>query len=159
MIAIGARLAFDVVGVAGGWIPTTTDEVRTSAVHQLSLHFRVLNVQVRPQGAIYEMLEWPFIASVEVAPLVPYATIDDAMSVVANAFYESTGNLPTVTDAGAGLVQGGGIGNILDPITNGIGQLFSGIQNTTNLLLLLTAGVLIALVVSAGGKTTRIGLG
>jgi len=155
MIPAGQRLTFDVVGVAGGWIPTTADEVRSAAVHELSEAFTVRNVRVESQGAVYEMLEWPFLARVEVSPIQGFAELADAQSIVAHAFYEATGNLPTVTEAGGGLLPSTGGGGLFD----GLGSLLGGLQDTTNLLLILTAVVLIALVASAGGKTTRIGLG
>lgn len=161
MIAAGQRLAFDVVGVAGGWLPTTVDEVRSGAVAELSSAFRVRNLVVENTAEMYEMLEWSFLARVEVEPIQGFATIEDAQSVVAHAFYEVTGNLPSVTDAGEGSAptSGGGLGDWLSGLGDRVGSVLGGLQDSTNLLLVLTAGVLIALVVSAGGKTTRIGLG
>jgi len=158
MIAAGQRLAFDVVGVAGGWVPTTADDVRSDVIAELSSAFRVHNLLLEGQGSFYELLEWPYLSRVELSPIQGFATIEDAQSVIAHAFYEVTGNLPTVTDAGAGLVPTSG-GDWFSGIRDGFAGVLGGLQDTTNLLLILTAGVLIALVVSAGGKTTRIGLG
>ena len=155
MIPAGQRLAFDVIGVAGGWIPVTVDDVRSGIVAELSQAFRVQNVVVESHGAIYEMLEWPFLARIDVSPIQGFAEANDARDVVTHAIYEVTGHMPTVTAAGEGAIPAGGSGGLL----SGLGDVFSGLQDTTNLLLILTAVVLVALVASAGGKTTRIGLG
>ena len=155
MIAAGQRLAFDVVGVAGGWLPTTADDVRSDVIAELSSAFRIHNLLLEGQGSFYEVLEWPYLSRIELSPIEGFATIEDAQSVIAHAYYEVTGNLPSVTDAGAGMVPTTGNGGDWF----GLRDLFGGLQDTTNLLLILTAGVLVALVVSAGGKTTRIGLG
>jgi len=165
MIPAGVRTSFDVVGVAGGWIPVTVDDVRSAAIAELAPFFSVHNVVIQNTGAGYEVLEWPFLATVNVSPIQGFATFEDAASVVTHAFYQATGNMPSVTGLGQGQIPepGGGwlpdIGGGLGNLGQSIKDLFGGVQDTTNLLLILTAGVLIALVVSAGGKTTRIGLG
>lgn len=158
MVPAGQKIAFDFSGTAGGWIPTTVDDVRSDIAAELSGAFRVDNLEVSNVGAIYEMLEWPFVGRMEVTPIQGFANMDDARSVVVHAIYESTGTMPTVTDAGGGWTPAAG-GDWLSGITGGLGNVLSGLHDTTNLLLVLTAGVLVALVVSAGGKTTRIGLG
>ncbi len=154
MIPAGQIIGFDFGGTAGGWVPTTEDEIRSEIIGQLSQAFTVANLDLHSTGAIYEMLEWEFVGRLEVSPLQGFANMEDARSVVVHSIYEATGYMPTVTAPGAGWSPLGSGG-----LTEWLSGLGSGLQQTSNLLLIGTAVVLVALVVSMGGKTTRLGLG
>jgi hypothetical protein len=170
MVARGQLIAFDFEGTAGGWsFPTTVDAVRSEITAELSDAFTVHNIEIRNVGAMYELLEWQFVGRVELSPIQGFAEMSHARSVVVNAIYQATGYMPAVADPGSGWVPttetgildsiGGALRDVVEGITGRLDAVAQGAQDTTNLLLILTAGVLVALVVSAGGKTTRIGLG
>jgi len=169
VISAGQRTAFDVVGTAGGWLPTTVDDVREEIIKELGPYFRVHNVTIKPTSAIYEMLEWQFLSLVEASPLVSYGSFEDAASVVAHAVYEATGHMPAVTGRGQGLphepgsswIDGVGlpsVGDGLSGIGKAIEDFFKGLQETTSLLLVGAVVVLVVIAVSVGGKTTRVGV-
>lgn len=155
MVAAGARLVFDVSGVAGGWFPVTVDQARADIVSQLNAWFTVESFVLTPGGEPYELLEWPFAGALAVRPKSAYATVDDAGSVVAHAIYLATDHLPTVGPEGSQhdprTEPGGGI---LDSLT----ALIDGVQKQANFMLILVAVVAVVLIVNVGGKHTRVGL-
>jgi hypothetical protein len=160
VVSNGAALAFDVSGVAGGWLPVTEDGVRSAIVAELGKYFRVVSVVVTPGGSAYEVLEWPFRATVNVVTMTGYANQTDAASVVAGAVYDATLHMPTVGALGTQedprtADDGGGF---LDPVLDPIKDLVSGIQGEFNLVLLAVGIVAVVLVVKLGGKTTRVGV-
>jgi len=158
MIPAGTRLAFEVRGTAGGWIPTSVDALHSEIVQELSaLPLSVESVTIAEGGEIYEVLEWPFTARIVVVTRNAHAKAEDVAAIVQHGVIEATGNAVAIGGAGS---QAGD--PRMDPggldIFGGIGSLLGGIQREANFVLILVAVILIVLVVRVGGKTTRVGV-
>lgn len=110
MVSAGSTLTFDVKGTAGQWLPRTAAEVRAQVVDALTLQFHVYNVAMEretflsdPENLYY--WNWPYTAVVTVQTRVGYGSVDHAAAIVANAFYQGAGTMPTVTARGSGPQQ------------------------------------------------------
>jgi hypothetical protein len=165
MVPAGSVLSFEVRGVAGGWTPTTLDSLRSDLVSYLSSYVGVQALNVRNAGAFYEQLEWPFVATMTVQTYEAHAAASDVGSLISHAIYEATGNMPTVGGIGS---QGGmptetGGGGLFGSIGDAVGDLIGGatapITSEFNFILLAVGAVAVVLLVSLGGKSTRIGVG
>lgn len=135
MIAHGTAITFTVNGQAGFW-PESVASVRAQAIDGLTPFFDVADVSLQTRGFIEDpvnyVTEWPYTATVRATVRSDYGTIRDIDSIVAHAFYNATGNLPTVTAAGYEAAQA-------DPSST------TGISLTTALILV---AVVLALVVA-----------
>lgn len=151
MVPAGSLLTFDFRGTAGGWVPTTEDQVRSDLIAQLGGFLTVQSLELHGQGAFYELLEWQFTGRLVARTQVAHAQLADVESIVAHALYEATGHAGTVGAKGTQGDIGSDSPGIVKTITDGIVGEF-------NFALLILAAVAIVLVVSVGGKTTRVGL-
>lgn len=172
MVPAGSVLSFELRGTAGGWVPTTLDALRSDLVNYLSSYVTVQALTVQNEGSFYEQLEWQFISRVTVVTWEAYGKPEDVASIVAHAVYEATGNLPSVGTIGSqgASTPGAGLASSVSDAIKSVGDTLG--QTVANLLkpsvdeaksavmpvLVLVAVVAVVLVVSVGGKTTRVGL-
>lgn len=105
MIPANTPITFTVVGDTAGLIPTSVDGVRGVVLDMLAPNFTVQNVLVTNLrtmmgggGSLY--WNWSYKATVRLTTRVEYRDIQDIDSIVAHAFYEAGGSLPTVTANG-----------------------------------------------------------
>lgn len=172
MVPAGSVLSFELRGTAGGWIPTTLDALRSDLVNYVSSYMTVQALTVQNEGSFYEQLEWQFTARLTVQTWDTYGDVKDVASIIAHAVYEATGNMPSVgavgsqgaSTAGAGLAAS--IADAIQAVGTTVGQtvanaLKPSVDTATSALmpiLLIVGVVAVVLVVSVGGKTTRVGL-
>lgn len=111
MIAAGLTLTLDVQGTAGQWVPRTTGEVRAQVVDALTPNFHVFDIQLRretllsdPENLYY--WNWPYTAVVTLQTRESYGDASDVAAIVAHAFYDAAGSVPTSTVRGSGEQQG-----------------------------------------------------
>lgn len=101
MIRNGQTLTFTVNGTTGQWLPRTVAGVRQDAIDALTPFFDVESVSVNsPSFAsdpIHYIANWPYTAYVRATVQADYGDVRDVDSIVAHAFYEATGEIPTVT--------------------------------------------------------------
>lgn len=104
MITNGSAITFDVQGSTGGFLPRTVAEVRQSVIDSLTPFFVVTDVALSSSSflsdPLHSLSDWPYSAVVRVTMQSDYADISDVDSVVAHAFYDAAGELPTVTARG-----------------------------------------------------------
>lgn len=110
MVNAGSVITFTVRGTTGQYSPRTVAGVRQDAINALTPFFDVTDVTIETQSFTSDpfnyISNWPYTATVRLTTRVAYAGIRDIDSVVAHAFYEAAGDLPTVT--GNGYEQGQG---------------------------------------------------
>ena len=111
MIAAGSTLTLDVQGTVGEWLPRTADEVRGAVLGVLGGSFTVHDVQIEratflsdPENLYY--WAWGYKAIVTLTTREGYGDAADVGAIVANAFYQAGGVVPTVTVRGSGPQQG-----------------------------------------------------
>lgn len=124
MIASGKTITFSVNGQTGFW-PQSVASLRSGVIDELTPFFDVQDVSVKTRSfasdPVNYVTEWPYEATVRAVTRSAYADIRDVDSIVAHAFYNAGGVLPTVTANGLELGQ-----NDPDPTT--------GISLTTALI-------------------------
>lgn len=110
MIAAGSTLTLDVKGTAGQWIPRTVAELRAVVIDALTPFLHVYDVSVTresflsdPENLFY--WNWPYVAVVTVQTRQDHGKSEDVASIVAHAFYNGAGTLPSVTVRGFGPQQ------------------------------------------------------
>lgn len=108
MIRNGTEITFDVQGTTGGILPRTIASVRQQTIDALTPFFDVANVSIKSASIISDPLHslslWPYTAVVRATVQMDYSDVRDVDSIVAHAFYEGAGEVPTVT--ARGLEQG-----------------------------------------------------
>lgn len=101
MIRRGTELNFTVNGQAGQW-PRSVADVRSAVIDGLTPFFDVPDVPIVTPSFLSDPLDyfinWPYTAKVRAIVKADYAEIRDVDSIVANAFYNAAGELPTVTE-------------------------------------------------------------
>lgn len=101
MVTAGETITFDVQGTTGQWVPRTVAGVRQDAINALSPFFDVESVSVDSPSflsdPIHYVTNWPYRATVRATMRSDYGDVRDVDSIVAHAFYEAAGDLPTVT--------------------------------------------------------------
>lgn len=110
MIDAGRAITFDVQGTTGEYIPRSVSSVRAIVIDQLAPYFDVEDVAFQTSSVLsdpfHSLSNWPYRATVRALPLADYGDVRDVDSIVAHAFYEAAGNLPTVTASGYETPQG-----------------------------------------------------
>jgi hypothetical protein len=110
MIANGQRIVFDVQGTTGNILPRSVASVRQAAIDALTPFFIVEDVSIDSQSALSDPLHslslWPYSATVRAVMQSDYADVRDIDSIVAHAFYQAAGEVPTVTAEGLEAAQG-----------------------------------------------------
>lgn len=100
MIKKNTVITFDVKG-STGLLPRTQNSVRQAAIDSLTPFFTVQALSVTAASflsdPVHALTEWPYTATARVQVLADYADIRDLDSVIAHAFYDAAGRLPTVT--------------------------------------------------------------
>jgi hypothetical protein len=105
MITAGTPVSFQLsgqvrIGVFTPW--TDAEDVRAGIINAMTPNLRIYSVTVRPTSFVaVGALDWSYTASVVVASKVDHGMVDDIGSIVANAFWQVTGDVPTY---GAGQV-------------------------------------------------------
>lgn len=101
MIASGTALTFDVQGTTGPYLPRTVAAVRRVVIDELTPFFDVSDVAFQTSTVLgdpsHALSDWPYRATVQAVTRADYGDIRDVDSIVAHAFAEATGELPTVT--------------------------------------------------------------
>ena len=101
MIRSNTRIVFDVHGAVNGWVPfgaPAVEDVRSRAIAGLSPFFRVHSVSVTDNG----LFDATYTARADLVVLGDYDSIDDVKSIVRSAFWEASGDVPTVSAPGYG---------------------------------------------------------
>ena len=169
MVRAGATITLQANGTADGY---DSGQVRSAMVAELGKYFRVSGLDLSVGGSFAEYFGWPYTANLTITTQRDYGEAGDVASIVAHALYNATAYLPTVSapqvqpQVGAGSGAGSGIvdsfADALAGLGKGIGEGVGAATKPTidNLMgpLLLVGLVAVVLVVSVGGKTTRIGL-
>lgn len=111
MVRAGETITFQVVGTTAGIIPVDATDLRTQVVDRLGLYFLVTNAAITRGSLLsnildFQWLHWDYRATVTIKTRLGYGDLDDVRSVIANAFYQAGGALPTVTAPGYGETQG-----------------------------------------------------
>jgi hypothetical protein len=136
MIANGTTITFTVRGTTGDILPRTVANVRNDVIDRLTPFFDVASVDMSTSSILSDPLhslsDWPYTAKVHVTVRADYGDIRDVDSVIANAFYNAAGNLPTVT--ADGFEQGQGTDST------------QGVSLTTALVLVAVALVALAVI-------------
>jgi hypothetical protein len=118
MVNAGARITFDVVGSVSGWLPSTVQGVREPIVSDLAANFAVHDVTIAREDTLFgpssAYWNWRYRGVATITTKTAYAKIEDVDSIVAHAFYQGAGELPTVTARGYEPGQGVGAASGLD---------------------------------------------
>lgn len=105
MIAAGTRLTMSVKGETTNtiWNPLgfQTDDLRRGVMDALASTFTVNSLSVTARTSVYTgYLGWPYTCTIVVTTKTGYAKAADPASIVADAFYQVGGALPTVNISG-----------------------------------------------------------
>jgi hypothetical protein len=104
MIRNGETITFDVQGTTGGGWPRTVAGVRQEVIDALTPFFEIQDVPIFTSSFLsdpfHSLSQWPYTSTVRATMQSDYADVRDVDSVIANAFYQATGELPTVTARG-----------------------------------------------------------
>lgn len=105
MIATGTKITMSVKGETTNtiWNPLgfQTDDLRRGVIDVLSSRMTVNSLGVTARTAIFTgYVGWPYTATITVTTRTAYAKAEDVASIVANAFYQTGGALPTVNAQG-----------------------------------------------------------
>lgn len=110
MIDARETITFDVQGTTGAYLPRSVDSVRQVVIDNLTPFFDVQDVTMQTDAftsdPFHYISNWPYKAVVRVVTRDSYADVRDVDSIVAHAFYEGAGELPTVTARGLEAGQG-----------------------------------------------------
>lgn len=111
MVPSGARLTFDVQGSTGGYFIVDDTTLRNEVVQRLSAFFSAPTVEITRGSTLanivdFQWLHWNYSAVITLKTRIDYSEYDDIGRVIANAFYNAGGALPTVTSRDAGDTQG-----------------------------------------------------
>ena len=126
MVRAGTALTFVVAGRTAGLFPVNAGDVRNDVINRLIPFCTVDNVIIN-KPALGEIVDpsqwfhWDYTATVMLRPKADYGTADDVGSIIANAFYQAAGAVPTVTQ-GTTIVPpigqwGTTISDVVDSIT------------------------------------------
>lgn len=139
IVRTGTVLTFTVQGTTGEYIPRAVESVRALVIDGLTPFFDVADVSIETGSFLSDPLhylsDWPYTATVRATVRTDYGDIRDVDSIVANAFYNAAGNLPTVTADDFEAGQG-------DSATTAPG----GLSLTTTLVLVVVALIAIAVI-------------
>jgi hypothetical protein len=163
MVRAGTSLTIEVTGTAGSWWNPlnafeTENGIKADVRAALLPYMSVDRLDIDDRG-ISDVVEWDYRATLTVRPKADYGAADDVASLVAHAFYEATGYLPSAT-VGSGsqpplqppAFDPGAAGKgIVDAITN----LLKGLQGTATLVI-VGAVVLVVLVAKSGAVKVRV---
>jgi hypothetical protein len=162
MVPARSLLTLNVTGQANG-LYADREALRSGVIGLLSRHFDVITASVTT-GSLFSNaigFEWVFYqytARLEIRTRGAYAEARDVASVVANAFYQTGGELPTVSVAGldppqtAGTITTGpelpNLGAVVDDLITGVGNLVSGItrpitEPAERISFVVVAGILV----------------
>lgn len=113
MVEKGQSIRFQVQGniTVSLFGNSTASEVRKAAANELGQYFDVKDLTLTVNGIVdtlvrFEWLTSPYEARLTVATRSAYGTAGDVGSVVAHAFYNATGSLPSVSIVGVDQAQG-----------------------------------------------------
>lgn len=94
-------LTLTVSGTTGEWLPRTVAYVRQTVIDNLSHFFDVEDVSMSTdaflEDPVHYVTTWPYTASVRVTVRSDYNDHRDVAAIVAHAFYEAAGGMPSVT--------------------------------------------------------------
>ena len=112
MVKAGSVITFTVIGTTGEYLPRAVGSVRAKVIDGLTPFFDVADVSFSTASLLadpfHSFINWPYTATVRATVRADYGDIRDVDSIVAHAFYNASGNVPTVTSAG---LEPGQVGN------------------------------------------------
>lgn len=110
MIRNGQVITFAVRGTTGAYLPRSVAAVRQVVLDSLTPFFVVEDLTFKTDSVLsdpfHALSAWPYSASVRAKMQSDYADVLDVDSIVAHAFYNGAGELPTVTANGYERGQG-----------------------------------------------------
>lgn len=138
MLRAGSQVTFDVQGSTGGMLPVDDTDLRNALISKLAAFFQVVNIAIVKGSMVsniidFQWFHWNYSATVTIVTRMDYGDVTDLRGVIANAFYDAGGAIPTVTVRGVDMPQGPAVTNT----GIGVGSLLAG------------SGVLVALVAVA----------
>jgi hypothetical protein len=97
----GDTLTFTAVGKVGEYLPRTVDSVRQGAIDGLTPFFDVESVNISAPSFLNDpfhiVTNWGYTATIRATVQADYGDVRDVDSIVAHAFYDAAGEVPTVT--------------------------------------------------------------
>jgi hypothetical protein len=99
----GDVLTFTAVGKTSEYWPRTADGVRSDALDSLTPFFEVESLNIKTASALGDPVHfvlgvnWGYTATIRAKVRADYGDVRDVDSIVAHAFYEAGGEVPTVT--------------------------------------------------------------
>jgi len=110
-IMAGTSVQFEINGSTGEWIPRTEDDVRSMAVRSLSQYGVVTSLTIVRQSSrmLAPFWDWRYRADLRMTTKYGHAKIEDLNAIVRAAFWDATGEPPTVTSPTYGQIQGTGV--------------------------------------------------
>lgn len=101
MVRAGTALTVEVTGTAGSWWNPAnafvTENGIVADVRAACLPYMNVDTFTIDDRGISDVVEWTYRASLTIRPKADYGDADDLASIVAHAFYEATGYLPSAT--------------------------------------------------------------
>jgi len=139
MVAADSVLTLEVQGQTGGWIPTDDTALRAGVLNRLTPYFDVISATITRGSTVANILDfqwfhWNYKAVIAIKTRIGYASPDDVRSIVASAFYNAGGAMPSVSIRSLGVTQGPGV----EQEGPSLGGLFAG---TTAIVVLGLVGL------------------
>jgi len=127
MVAADSVLTLEVQGQTGGWVPTDDTGLRAGVLNRLTPYFDVLGATITRGSTLSNILDfqwfhWQYKAVLTIKTRIGYASPDDVRSIVAAAFYNAGGAMPSVSIRSLGETQGPGV----EQTGLGLGGLLTG---------------------------------
>lgn len=101
MVTAGSVITFAVNGTTGEYLPRSVGSVRALVIDGLTPYFDVEDVAFQTASLasdpFHALSNWPYTATVRAVVRADYGDIRDVDSIIVHAFYDATGNEPTVT--------------------------------------------------------------
>jgi hypothetical protein len=147
MIRAGEMLTFVAAGRKPSWWPIDADGVSTlkaDLARTLSTAFRVHTIDIASSGAV-DLFNWSYVATIVVTLRESYAHVNDASSVVANAVWQATGELPSVSAPDYGQPTPAAPAGVLEPIRDALTGVVTGVRSEVNFVLVLVVGGILVL--------------
>lgn len=141
MVRADSVLTLQVEGQTGGWVPIDDTALRAGVLNRLTPYFDVIGATITRGSLLSNILDfqwfhWQYSAIVTIKTRVGYASADDVRSIVASAFYNTGGAMPSISISSLGETQGSGV----EQSGLGLGGLFAG---STALIVALAVGLVL----------------
>lgn len=165
MIPAGTILTIDLTGSTSLWIAVSPTDARAAVLNTLTAFFLVNNFTLNVPSGLSNALagdfvNTPYTATVTITTRVDYAQADDAGSVVANAFYQELGAVPTFSVEGYDAPQQTGITTTGPSLSDGLTAFLQNLESELgSAAVLLVGGIVVIVAVIAFSPTGRTAAG